>query len=301
MIEFQTIFKSQDSKYFLKTASKITLVPFITTLFVAYTLWIYIELNYSFFIANGFASDAEMKEVFWDKLFSNQTDFLPWIGLFYVCVFFLGLFLSHLVMRPFSYVKNMCEDILKGEEIDSEGGFLNAQKILIRSSDIFVSYLSHKQQGKETYFEIPEDLEKINGPVVDKVFYLQYGIFMLALAIITSFAMHYTLHHIHEAIVETALSTLQGNKTVGTFLTSQQDNIDFIVYIGTALNAILYIWLARGIIKEIEGVSYSYLRDIRDISAGDHSRRLHPRENDPGQEAAFAINQVMNLFFKRKK
>ena len=62
--QFGGLFASQDSKYFLKTAFKITLVPILSFAVIFYSLWNVLELNYSFFVANGFAAEAEFKEVF---------------------------------------------------------------------------------------------------------------------------------------------------------------------------------------------------------------------------------------------
>ncbi|MCE3011803.1 MAG: hypothetical protein LW878_01940 [Proteobacteria bacterium] len=293
-----SLFKSQDSKYFLKTAFKVVSVPLITTLLLAYSLWMYVELNYSFFLANGFATGPEMKEAFWDSILMEQIDYIPFLGLFFIAVFFLGLFLAHLVLRPFTYVRNMCEDILKGEPVDSEKGFLNARKLVVKAAMVFFDYLNKRDKSNdEGEFDFPQELEKIHSPKPDGVFYLQYGVFMLILSVITILATTFTLNHLHESIVEVAIKMLKPSTSLNVFLTSQQDHLFTIAAVITVLTIFLYSSLARGIIREIEGVSYSYLRDIRDITSGDHSRRLRPRFQDPGQEAAFAINQVMNLFF----
>lgn len=277
------LFKSQDSKYFLKTDFKVASVPLITTLLLAYSLWMYVELNYSFFLANGFATGPEMKEAFWDSILMEQIDYLPFLGLFFIAVFFLGLFLAHLVLRPFTYVRNMCEDILKSEPMDSEKGFLNARKLVVKAAMVFFDYLNKQDKSHS-----------------DGVFYLQYVVFLLFLTVITIFAATFTLHHMHETIVATALNMLKPNTSLNTFLSSQQIHLNVIVAVLTVLTVFLYTILSRSIIRDIEGVSYSYLRDIRDITSGDHTRRLRPRFQDPGQEAAFAINQVMNLFFPEK-
>lgn len=294
----KSLFKSQDSQYFLKTAFKVLSVPFITTMLLTYSLWLYVELNYSFFLANGFAEGPEMKEAFWDNLLSSQIEYLPYLGLFFIGVFFLGLFLAHLVLRPFTYVKNMCEDILKGEPFEAGKGFLDAKKMVVKASLVFFDYIGKQEKDDdEEDFGFPPELEKIHGPKPDGVFYLQYGLFLLILATLTSLASYFTLYHLHESMVTAAIELLKPSTSLNLFLTSQQAHLDTIIFLATALTVFIYTLIARGIIREIEGVSYSYLRDIRDITSGDHSRRLRPRFQDPGQEAAYAINQVMNLFF----
>ena len=190
----------------------------------------------------------------------------------------------------------MCEDILKGEPVEVEKGFLNAKKIVVKAALVFFDYLNQKDKGNKE-FDFPKDLEKIHSPKTDQVFYLQHGIFLLFPALITIFAITFTLRHLHESIVDAALSMLKPTTSLNLFLTSQQAHLDTIVIVITLLTVFLYSILSRSIISEIEGVSYSHLRDIQDITSGDHARRLRPHYKDPGQEAAFAVNQVIDLFY----
>ena len=69
------LFKSQDSKYFLKTAFKVTFVPLVSFSIIFYSLWNILEMNYSFFVANGFAEGAEFKEAFIDKVLLNINEY----------------------------------------------------------------------------------------------------------------------------------------------------------------------------------------------------------------------------------
>ncbi|MBY0518164.1 MAG: hypothetical protein K2P81_14745 [Bacteriovoracaceae bacterium] len=295
------LFQSQDSKYFLKTAFKIGMVPLLSSVLITYSLWIYMEMNYSFFLANGFGSGADMKEAFWDHLMMSQMDFIPWLGAFYVGVFFVGLFLAHLVLRPFSKVQKMCNDVLNGEAPELSTDPMTARKLVIRSAVLFMEYIASQETDTETDFEIPKDLEKIRKPRADGVFYLQYVSFMFILSAITGLAVYMAVMHLHESIVETAMTLLKSNKSIGTFLTSQQESIEAIAWVCTGFSTLLYALLAKGIISEVEGVSYGYLRDIRDIVSGDHIKRLRPRFNDPGKDAALAINQLMNNLFPQSE
>lgn len=77
--------------------------------------------------------------------------------------------------------------------------------------------------------------------------------------------------------------------------------MDNIAIACTVFTITMYLLIARSIIREVEGVSYGYLRDIREVLSGNHHKRLTPRFNDPGKDAAFAINQVMNLLFTKKQ
>ncbi len=298
---FKNLFQSQDSKYFLKTALKVGMVPVLTTMLMVYSLWIYLEMNYSFFLANGFSAGDAMKEAFWDHLLSSQVEFAPWVAGFYVGVFFLGLFLSHLVLRPFTRVAKMCQDVLNGEAPNLKVDPMTKRKLVIRAGLLMMDYIANQESDEDAEFEVPEDLDKIKKPRPDGVFYLQYGAFMFILSALTAIATFMAFSHLHEDIVATAMTMLKANKTIGTFLTSQQELMDMMSFVCIGFSTLMYALISRGLISEVEGVSYGYLRDIRDIVSGDHSKRLRPRFNDPGKEAAFNINQLMDQLFAAEK
>lgn len=294
---FKSLFQSQDSKYFLKTSIKVMAVPIICTLLVVYSLWMYIEMNYSFFIANGYAHNFEMKDVFVDYLMISIVDYLPWVAIFYVMVFFMGIFLSHLILRPFDQAAKICQQVVDGKIPDTRLDPMSARKLINRSVIMLVEHIANLNHNRNTSKSIPEDLKQISKPQTDGIFYIQYGAFVLILALITSIACYFFIHHMHEAIIDSAMKLLKSNATVRTFLTSQGDLMEQIVWTGTSISAFLYFALAKGIISDIEGVSYGYLRDIRDIVSGNTAKRLRPRFSDPGKNAANQINDVLDLHF----
>jgi hypothetical protein len=293
----QSLFQSQDSKYFIKTGFKVVTVPVLCTLLMVYSLWLYMEMNYSFFLANGFASGGEMKETFFDYLISATVDYLPWVGLFYVAVYFVGLFLSHLVLRPFDQAAKMCCNLSEGGIPNTQLDPMSARKLVNRSVVMLVEFLHLSEKGEQSNFAIPSQLDKIKKPETDGVFYLQYGSIVFILALVTSISCYFFMHHMHEAIIDGAMKLLKSNASIRTFLTSQSDMMENIVWTATALSMTLYAILAKGIISDVEGVSYGYLRDVRDIVSGNTSKRLRPRFSDPGKSAANKINEVLDLYY----
>ena len=71
---FNNVFKSSDSKYFIYTAFKITLVPFVSFCIVGFSLWTIMELNFNFFVANGFESGEGFKQDFYNTIFLNISE-----------------------------------------------------------------------------------------------------------------------------------------------------------------------------------------------------------------------------------
>ncbi len=57
----------------------------------------------------------------------------------------------------------------------------------------------------------------------------------------------------------------------------------------------------RIVISKIQGVTYAYVRDICDVAQGNVTRRLSPRQDDPGRQAAVAVNDVLDMHHPRPK
>lgn len=297
----RNIYHSQDARYFLKTALKIAVVPVVTTMLALYSIAIYLGMNYSFFLANGFAEGPEMKEAFVDHFALSLLELSPFALILYAGVFAMGLVLAYLVLRPFSQVAQMCEDVLNGEMPDTTLDPISAQKLVLKSAVFFMEYLNARdKQDSRQSFSVPKEIQDIQAPRADGVFYMQYALMIVVLTGVSGFATYVGVNYLHEAIVDSAMMILKANTSIGTFLLSQQETVDNIAIACTVFTTTLYLLIARSIIREVEGVSYGYLRDIREVLSGNHHKRLTPRFNDPGKDAAFAINQVMNLLFTKK-
>ena len=285
------IFRSPDSKYFIRTANKVIGVPIFTSALVGYSIWMYLDINYYFFTSKGMAISDTIKEAFIDHLMSEQLDALPWVGLFFIMVYFLGLFLAHLVLRPFKVAALICQESMEGntEVVIVKG--LTKHQMVVKAASLLANFTITRNHN------LPPELSKIDGPRLDKVFYLQYALCMTILFIITAVAIYAGIHHLHESIVGSASLFLKTDGQVASFLSNQQGMVDNMGYACVLFSFLLYVSIAHGVVKDVEGVSYGYLRDVRKIIEGDYGRRLRPRFVDPGAEAALAINRLLDHCF----
>ena len=81
-LDFRNLFSDNDSKFELKTALIITVIPMITTGFAAFIIWVSTEMTYSFFTSLGFESGDTFKEAFYDKIFGEVSVYLSYSILF---------------------------------------------------------------------------------------------------------------------------------------------------------------------------------------------------------------------------
>lgn len=296
---WKQLFQSQDSKYFIRTAFHVTLVPVLTLMLITYSIWMYVDMNYHFFVGRGFLpANGDFKEAFFEHLLAGVIDNSYWLGIFLVGVFFVGLFMAHLVLRPFARVQRACRDLLNGQAPEQRLDPISKRQLVVRACLCLVDYLRLLQDGQAEEHRVHPSLEKIYGPTADRIFYFQYVVCTILLSVITTMAVHLTLQQLHEEIAETAISLLKGNAEVARFLMSQDSTVQAVAAMCSLFSVVMYGLTARSLVRDVEGASYAYLRDIRDIVTGEHSKRLKPRFLDPGKGAAIAINEVLDTYLE---
>lgn len=290
------LFKSQDSKYFLFTAFKLTAVPTAAFTFVFYSLWSVLEMNYNFFVANGFARGELFKEAFVDKVLLNITEYFWYFGFTVAGVFMFGLGVAYFALRPFKEIEYFAIESLEEDDLEFELDQIKSKKIIYQAAKVLFDYLYIvRNQIKGEKIHIPKTLSKMKKPSTDKVFILQYTLLMTIVCLSTSVLLFTFTNDIYEEIVRAGLTLLNGSKTVATFMQLQQGTINSIYVLAMTVNTTLYIFLARNLIKSVDGVSYAFARDIIQIVKGASEKRIFPRFNDPGKAAAHSINDYLNL------
>lgn len=293
------LFSSQDSKFAIKTALLITMVPLFMLLIVIYSTWLLLSLNFSYFLANGFPLSEENIDVFTDFLLQSQSEFLPHTLLFFIGVFFIGLFLSYVILRPFNELADMCRELVlaKDERIRIVG--LEKSKLLIKLGNFISRYFDAQKNGREV--SVPQELLIVKKPVMDYVFYFQFFCLIIILMTIAIGSLYLFVDQLQDSIIYSAMQILKAPKGMSTFLASQRGVYDMIVFIPSVVGALLYILISRIIISKVQGVTYGYVRDVCEIASGNKSRRLLNRDQDPGRQAAIAVNEVMDLLHPNPK
>jgi hypothetical protein len=257
---------------------------------IIFALWLLTSLNHSYFLANGLADNS--KETFVLYLLQTQIDYLPYLGLFFVGVFFLGLYLSHVALRPFTQLANMCENVLRHESRKISYNGLDNKKLLVKAG-YFMEHYSASYKNK-SQLVIPKEIMEAKGPTFDWVFYFQFVCVIGILTGITVFGISVFTTQLYDDIVRVAISIVKPHKGVNTFISSQESVLNSIVFIPSLLSVAFYGLIARLIISRIEGVTFAYVRDIRDMAAGKPSLRLRHRSDDPGQVALHAVNRLLD-------
>ncbi|MFZ4715134.1 MAG: hypothetical protein ACOYL6_15540 [Bacteriovoracaceae bacterium] len=286
-------FKSPDSRFFLKTSFKLTLAPAICVLFSIYSLWLYVEMNYIFFASGGLFRDEIAKEAFYDLILGGMADYFPYIFFYISGVFLLGLALSYLVLHPFVKLSKISQAAGKNlEESLKVLSKMSNSRSIVQISKILFAYISKSPQASSE-----EKNEGAAGPGRDYGLYMQYFILFLVLTCLSGLGLSILAEQMYEHVLDIAISQVKFTNSNSYYLTNVKNVLEVITLVTVFINSFILIWISKGIIKEIEGVSYAFHRDVSKIVKGEHKHRIHLRKDDPGQEAAESLNELLKNTF----
>lgn len=298
--QFKNLFKSQDSKYFIKTAFKITLVPTLSFSIIFYSLWNILEMNYRFFVANGFLAGTEFKEALIDRFLININQYFFIFAAIMAGVFIAGLIVAHLALRPFEEIEEFCIDLEDEPDLEFEFSSLNSKKSIYQAAYSFFEYLRLTKNGQRVKGTdlLPTHIKNMKKPSTDYVFFGQYFLVVSIIVIITSMAFSSFTGGLYEGIADASTSILNGNQVIARFMSLQDDLLFNIYSVAIVLNIVLYLGISKNIIRTVDGVSYAFIRDFIQVLQGNHRKRIFPRFTDPGKEAANACNEYLDLIFE---
>lgn len=295
---YKSLYSSQDSKYFIATATKLTLVPAISFGIVFYSLWIFMEMNFNFFVSNGFASGDLFKEAFYDQIVGGVLNYFPMFMSLLAGVYMMGLLVSWLVLRSFDSIERYTYDCFDQHDEDYQVKGFEKNKLINQVARIFFKYLQIcRVENKRPRFRLPKKLQNLNSPPLDRVFFFQYLLVVGALCLITSALLIGFTIELHVQIVNGGIEVLPSEQNIVAFLKSQEEILSIIYSVAVFSNITLYLLISKNIIKNIDGVSFGFSRDMLRIINGEHATRLRPRSADPGKGLANIINDYLDEIF----
>ncbi len=297
----KNLFSTNDSRFELRTALQVVGVPLIGLAFFAFAFSQFLSSIQSFFFAIGIESD---QAIFFDYIFSDLSSQFPYLVLYFSIIFFVGSYLSILLLRPFKKIESYCRQSLNNPQAYQDFTFsgIEGKKLLTRMSISFFQFIAICRQSK--IFEaqaMEQDISDIKGPKADWVFYLQYTAVLLIIALLCGVGLYVFLIDTFEAIVTLSqqglgqeIHNLSHSKMISTYLTHQRSTLDIIFYCTIGLISLLYILLGRHIVDTVNGVSFAFFRHMRQILEGDFTVRASVRFKDPGHSAVEAFNQFLD-------
>ena len=271
-------------------------------LLVSISTKIFIDLTYAFFLSNGFDPSPDYKNVFLNSIFNNLSTYGLYFVFYLICNFLAGSMIAYFVMRPFNEIKEYCADHLEDNALLFEPNKMSQRKLIIQATMKLFDFTYNKRKNSTTEsIYVPAEWDEITEPQTDKVFYLQYFLFISILSASTSFILYTFINSLHQEIVSTALENLTIKAQSSHYFSAQRSSLVFIYGFCVFVNFIFYSSLSRSIISKINGVSYAVFRDIKEIISGNSSHRISIRETDPGYSTIQTLNNYLDYVLPTAK
>ncbi len=269
------IFKTEDSRFIMAVGLKVTFISFTINLFIYFFLFQILRINHAFFKAHGFP-DFQSGSPFYDAITGEALDNLPILFLFHIVLFFVGVYVGRLLLRPFRTIGDYCENTLNDPNYDYRVEAFSNYSLLTRFSELFFEYLRDSREKKELLqHSIPPQFSKIHKPVQDKVFMLHFGLLLIVISIISAVFIIQSSSAIYTKMVELAMTTLPGSKGIHRYLTEQTFILDDLVNMTIVLVIIFYTVLGVHLYSKVSGAAFGIFSTMRSFMKGNHTTRVH--------------------------
>ncbi len=299
ILDKKNFFSSNDSRFELRSSLQVVGVPIIG---LAYFIMLFSQFLFSiqsFFFAMGIESE---QSIFFDYLFNQLNNQFPLLMLYFSLIFFVGSYLSILLLRPFNRIESYCHRSLEHPEAYQEFVLsgIEGKKLLTKMALHFFQFIAICRQSKVFEAqELPVELAQVKGPKIDWVFYFQYAAVLLIIALLCGAGLYFFIVDTFEAIVTLAQQNVSANslsqsEIISKFLTHQRDYLDLIFYSTITLISFLYILLCQYIVETINGVSFAFFRSMRQIIEGKFDTIANVRFKDPGHSAVDSFNRFLD-------
>jgi flagellar biosynthesis protein FlhB len=273
--EVKRVFKTEDSRFILSVALKITSISIGVNFIVHWFLFQIMRLNYAFFKAHGFPEFSEGNP-FFQSIISEVIDNLPVLFAFHVFLFFIGAYVGWLMLRPFRTMGEYCEASLENINTIYKVEQFSAHSLLTRFSEFFFEYLREiRKKNSISTNSIPPQFSRIHKPVYDKIFMLHFGLLLVIIAISTAVFTIENSSAVFTSMVELATKTLRDQSNVSRFFSEQMFVMDEIVGLTILLVTFSYILLGFHLYAKVSGAAFGIFSTMRSFMKGNYSSRVH--------------------------
>ncbi len=272
---YRKLFSNDETRFIMMVGIKVSGISLFITSFVYYFLFQILRLNHAFFRAHGFPDFAD-ESPFYDYIFQEAIENLPILFMFHICLFFIGVYVGWLIMRPFRNLGEYCESVIENENEIYKVDDFSAYKLLIRFSEFFFEYLREsRRKGELVSNSIPPSFAKIHKPVADKIFMLHFGLLLIIITISSSVFIIDNASSVFVHMVDLAQRTLSHSKPLNKYFLEQVFVLDELVFLTVSLTSLFYVLLGFHIYNKVSGAAFGIFSTMRSFMKGNYSSRVH--------------------------
>ena len=241
--ELKRVFKTEDSRFIVAVGLKVSGISLGITLIVYWFLFQIMRLNHAFFKSHGFPEFGEGSP-FFDHIIQEAVENIPVLFAFHIFLFFIGVYVGWIILRPFRKMGEYCEEALENPNAVYDVEQFSTYGLLTRFSEFFFEFLREsRKRNVISNNSIPPQYSKIHKPVFDKIFMLHFGILLVIISIASAVFIIENSSSVFESMVELATKTLSDQKGVSRYFSEQMFILDDIVGLTVTLITFSYILL----------------------------------------------------------
>jgi len=271
------LFQSEESRFVLGTAIKFCGMTLLVMGVLGSQVYGRARLNFYFFSSFGDSHMADLRDAYFDYVMSSFVEALPVVLAYVIAVFFLGVWIAKMILRPFKNIGSYCQHALEDPNTHYVVEAFAGHRLLTRFSELFFDSLTEaRAQGRLTPRSVPPQFMGVHKPVLDGLFLLHYGLFMLILMITSTIAIMYVVTEIHENTIQLAIRMLKTDPRVtSSFFMAQQGSINEMWLLAGSLVWTLYGVLAFHLYHQVSGAAFGIFATMRTFMKGNYAARVH--------------------------
>jgi len=272
----------EDDEFMFKlgTGLKFLTISLCFMLSVLLFSYLLIKINLIYFVAHGYPGASEFQEAFFDFVYSSLIDEVPYVVVAMAFIFFLGFYLSSIMIRPFKVIGKYCEERLNNTTHYYSPDYFSDLKLLTSFSVFFFSKIDEaKTRGKLEKVEVPLDYTRIHRPVFEKNFFFNYLFIIAIFGLLTSVGIFVLNNIVREQMFilsQKFLTTnMIGNKGMRFFVEEQFLVANIAVYFFIFLHVLMYCLFGVHLYGKVSGPAFAVFATMRSFLKGNYHNRVH--------------------------
>lgn len=270
------VFKNDDTRFIMLVGFKVSGISLIINAIVIYIIFLVMRLNQGFFNAHGFPQFAHADSLFYDYSVRETLENLPVLFAFHIFLFFIGVYVGWLILRPFRDLGEYCEKVLENPNAIYRTEEFSNFRILTRFSEFFFEFLREsRRKGVIGPNSIPPQYSRIHKPALDVVFLLHFGILLIIIAIASTVFIIENSGTVFSSMIELANKTLKDPAIVNKYFAGQVFILDEIVVLTICMVTFGYTVLGLHLYSKVSGAAFGIFSTMRAFMKGAHFSRVH--------------------------
>ena len=276
MVQARLAFRGEDSRFLLFTGIKITAISAFTFFCSFYFLLQVLRLNFVFFESKGYPKLEILEQAWFEAVIGESLENLVYIFFFHVFLFFIGIYVGHIILRPFRTIGDYCQRVIDNPNAVYKVDDFSTYKLLTHFSEFFFEYLREsRKRGVILANSIPPQYSGIHKPVFDRIFIFHFVFLLMIVSISSTVFIIEMITSIYSSMIGLALSTLKFDPSLAEFFIKQNFIYDQVVYITIGMTVALYTLLGMHLYSSVSGAAFGIFATMRSFMKGNYFSRVH--------------------------